>query len=103
MLNKFININEIYHNVPQCEFIYDSNGNLLVDYLIRFEKLKEEFAVVSSNQGWDAQLIHSETTMSKSNTNFRDAYNASMIAEIENIYRRDVELFGYCKYDIFDI
>jgi len=49
--------NELLYNgyfwfvVPQCNFIYDEKGKLLVDYVGRYENLQEDFYEVCKNIG----------------------------------------------------
>ena len=48
---------EYRHVMPQYEFLHDSNGELVVDFVGRFEKLQSDFDFVCSKLGISSSLL----------------------------------------------
>ena len=78
---------------PQHAILFDSNGRLVVDYLIRFESLQEDFDRVCETLGKPRRhLPH----VNKGNRNHYSAYFDEECRRLFlNHFGRDVELFGY--------
>lgn len=95
MMNNLIHIYEIGHNIPQYQFLYDTSGTLLVDMVLRFETISEDFEALSSFMGWGVELKHAPTTASGSKIPFQSFYDQESVDIISNIYKKDIELFGY--------
>lgn len=101
-INSTINIDEIGHNIEQHKFIYDVRGKLLVDKVIRFENLKDEFKTICEKNSWDLNLIHDENTKTSSNKNdWRNFYDVETAKEIAEIYKVDIQTFGYNYKETF--
>jgi hypothetical protein len=76
----------------QKRLITDENGNLIVDFVGRYERLADDFKHVCDTIGVDARLPH----LNKSDhRDYRSYYNDEMIEMISNGYREDIEFFGY--------
>ena len=65
-INSSINILEVGHNIEQYKYLCDKDRKILVDHIIKFDNLKEEFDKLCRIKSWDIELIH--TNKSKANT-----------------------------------
>ncbi len=96
---------------PQSDFIMDKGGQL-VDVLLRFERLQEEFAEVAAHLGLRSSLPHVNRTGSRparkrpwrevlhrnrreSHPQWSDYYDAETVSGIERLYTADVAAFNY--------
>jgi len=97
------------HLIPQYDFLYDSAGNLLVDFVGKFETLQDDFDQVCAQLGInDTQLPHissskKKTFLSKINV-FNDRQKRKLYSDyyddvsrkiVENMYSKDIETFDY--------
>jgi hypothetical protein len=87
-----IEIQSWVHFRPQCEFIAAQDGTLMVDFVGRFERLHEDFAVVSNKLGLPVNLRH---TNSGEHGRFESLYSAATAEIVGDVYARDIETFGY--------
>lgn len=99
-INSSINVLEIGHNLPQSDYIYDGN-RLLIDSVLKFENIADEFRSLCSKQNWDVQLKYTKDTASKWKLDFRDIYDEQSVEIISNIYQEDINRFGYNKDQTF--
>lgn len=102
------------HVMPQYDMLHDARGNLLVDFVGRFETLQQDFDQVCARLGVnDSRLPHRNSSDKKSRNlkravrnwlyfngenskeNFADFYDAETTAIVGQLYRRDIETFGY--------
>ena len=109
------------HIIPQYEFLYDTESNLAVDFVGRFEKLQEDFDEVCCRIGIPQTILpHRNSSSSllgvlrnlkdwkrplqdlvslKRRKNIFDHYTEYYDDEsrefVENLYRKDIEAFGY--------
>lgn len=104
--------------LTQTAYLYDSNGKLLVDFVGKFENLKEDIQKVAKNSGLKNQTLPFVNkskgemkrglgklkspkiwfNLSTSNTIFKDyrkAYNEKTIKIVNNLYQEDLNNFGY--------
>jgi len=100
-INQSIHMKEIGHNIEQYKFVFDENGELLVDSLIRFESIETEFKELCRERGWNCHLTHEQATKSKSDTPFRDYYDQDSAEKVAHIYRMDIEKLGYSIVETF--
>lgn len=106
---------------PQSDFVYSKNGELLVDYLGRFEDLQNGFEFVCKQVGIpvtrlphvnksksnypmldlsDKQKCKSIYEKAEANNfpdskNYQDYYDEDTIDCVAQLYRKDIMLFGY--------
>lgn len=88
------------HFMPQAWFVCDELGSIMVDRIIRFENLDEEFSALAREQGWRTR------TLPKRNIGAGEAAPLRMSADCENriheLYRVDFDGFGYAREDPVD-
>lgn len=86
------NILKHIHFKPQHEFMSDARGNLLVDYVAYFETLEEDFNKISAHLGIISKLGSHNTNPGD---NYRDIYSEEAKAVVAQVYKKDIEYFGY--------
>jgi hypothetical protein len=106
------------HIMPQTEMLYDSDGNLLVDFVGKFEQLDQDFEKVCKHLGFeDSSLSHVNSSDKKSRElrrkfrnfihnngeanlrNYVDFYDTETREFVSNLYRKDIDNFGYSFSD----
>lgn len=84
---------------PQVDFIYDSSGRLLVNEILRFESLEEGFAKIRERLGLPASELPRVNTSyqrpGKKNPPYQTYYKAETRLWVSELYRSDIERFGY--------
>lgn len=75
----------------QSAFVCD-NGEVIIDFVGRFETLASDFETVCSRIGVDAKLPHVNRT---AHSDYREFYDDELIARVARHWRFDIELFGY--------
>lgn len=79
-------------NFTQTGCLVDEAGNLLVDFVGRFENLDTDFQTICKNVGISARLPH----INKSDrTGYRGYYDAETRELTARLYAEDIERFGY--------
>ncbi len=77
----------------QYKFILDDNGELMVDFLGRFERFNEDVLKVLKKFGIDVNEIpHSMKSKRKSYDSYYDSESMEML---QSIYKVDIGTFGY--------
>jgi hypothetical protein len=102
------------HVMPQYEMLYDAGGNLLVDFVGRFETLQQDFDRICEQLNIpDGRLPHRNKSDKKSRDlkrtlrnllylngenrkrSLRDFYDDETRDAVGEYYRKDIETFGY--------
>lgn len=78
--------------MSQKSFVTDARGNLIVDYLGRFETLREDFASICQRIGIDCPLPHKNPSTHNDYRFYYDERTANLVAQE---FRDDIEFFGY--------
>lgn len=86
--------NEERHLLPQWNFAHDAAGRLLVDHVLRFERLEQDFAQIARRIfGHEIALPH--VNRSDDRRGYREFYDADAHDEIARRYARDIAWLGY--------
>lgn len=84
---------------PQADFIYDQQGRLLIDHVIRFESLEENFTNVLEQLGLSGcklpRVNSSSDRSGKANPPYQAYYKPETKLWVSELYRTDIERFGY--------
>ncbi|WP_223428188.1 sulfotransferase family 2 domain-containing protein [Tateyamaria pelophila] len=77
--------------------VYTIDGQIVADFIGRFEKLDSDLADVSKQIGIDlvARLPHSKSRSNTKSKSVADHYDDQSIALVHDIYRNEIEAFGY--------
>lgn len=83
-----------WHTLPQHEHIYDESGEVLVDFVGRFERLEDDLNQISTRMGISAEVKmgHIHKTKHKPYT---DYYDDDTQLAVGNLFSEDVAKFGY--------
>jgi chondroitin 4-sulfotransferase 11 len=100
-INNCVNVLEIGHNVEQHKFVYDNTGQLIVDKLLRFENISNEFSELCLEKQWKLNLVSTSATASNNNVPFYEYYDELTALKISRIYAEDINKFGYDMNDTF--
>ena len=106
------------HIMPQTDMLYGKAGNLLVDFVGRFEHLQQDFDQVCKHLGFEnSDLPHVNSSDKKSRElrrkirnflhrnneselrNYVDFYDTETRETVGSLYRADIENFGYSFAD----
>lgn len=106
------------HIMPQTEMLYDESGNLLVDFVGKFETLQQDFDQVCQQLGFDeSTLPHVNSSDKKSRemkrtlrnllyrngenelNSYVDFYDSETREFVTKLYRVDAKNFGYSFAD----
>lgn len=85
-------LNAHIHFKPQLDFIADKRGQPMIDHLLYFETIRDDFDKISNIIGLDATLEHRNSSKRSS---YRDVYTPQMIEHVARIYAQDIATFGY--------
>ena len=78
---------------PQCELVTDEQHNVIVDRVCHMERMQDDFDEVCERLGLPKKPL--ERINPSSHRNYRDYYDRDLANEVGEVYRRDVEIFGY--------
>jgi hypothetical protein len=85
---------------PQCKYLFNAEGEVLVNYVARFERLGEEFRTISERVF--GQIIElPRVNISASSANYKDLYDNETHDLVSQRYKTDIDRLGY-KFDGFD-
>lgn len=77
---------------PQLEWITNSKGEIIVDFIGKFESLNVDFSVIKHNLDIEGFLPHKNKT---SHNHYREYYDDETIEYVSGIYKEDIEYFNY--------
>ena len=84
------------HFIPQYRFICNSSGDLMVEKLGKYERLKDDIKDIFDHfQIPFGGLPHDNMTPGMEKEDYRNAYDSEMIEIVRSIYSKDCEMFGY--------
>ena len=82
----------ITHLIPQHEFLCDKKGNILVDFVGRFENLDSDINSLSVRLNKNIELNHYNSNIKK---DYQDLYTPEMVDIVTRIYQKDLTIFKY--------
>jgi hypothetical protein len=82
--------NFVMYIKPQVDYVTDGKGNLLVGVVGRFERLVEDLALIHPSEH---ALPHVNKATRRAD--YRDYYTWETKAHVAEIFRADIETFGY--------
>ncbi len=83
---------KITHFIPQHEFLCDRRGNIMVDFIGRFENLEDDVKSLSIKLKKDIRLNHYNSNYKK---DYKEVYTAKMVSKVKTIYYKDLKIFNY--------
>lgn len=78
--------------MPQTEWVMDQTGEMIVDYICRFESLSSDFGQVCTRLDLDASLPHLK---SSKRGNYQGYYDSATKAIVADWFAEDVKQFHY--------
>ena len=82
-----------WHVMPQCIHVCNNHGDLIVDYIGRFESLQEDMDNIFEILNIDSEkLPHVNKT---DHDNYKTYYDKETIKEVEKMFWKDIEVFEY--------
>jgi hypothetical protein len=79
--------------VPQHTFVTAADGRMLADIVGRVEEMQESYDTICARIGIPSRPL--EQVNSSRRGSYRDYYDQQLIDGVAELYRRDLELFGY--------
>ncbi|WP_448546884.1 sulfotransferase family protein [Thalassotalea fusca] len=100
---------EYRHIIPQSEFIVDSTGKVMVDFVGKFERLPQDFAFVSEKVfGKSVDLPHQNKSkirkrdvifslfkQTSEQKHYTELYDEETKEWVSNFYQQDIKFFDY--------
>ena len=77
---------------PQVDWITDTDGNIMVDFVGKFETLNQDFKHVCQQLNITLSLVNINASPGK---HYKDAYDEGSKQFVENHYKKDIEMFKY--------
>ena len=77
----------------QKDFVTDQEGNLIVDFVGRYERLAEDFDTVCQQLNIKTRLPHKN--QSKTRQDWHSYYNKHTYQLVADHFREDLAFFGY--------
>lgn len=78
---------------PQHVFIADESGRVLADVVGRVEEMQSSYEAICSRIGIPSTTLGQVNSSRRGH--YRDYYDQELIDGVSELYRRDLELFGY--------
>ena len=78
---------------PQFDYLSDEQGQVIVDHILGFETLGEDFEALARKIGFEGALPHRNRSIR--DDSYRDYYNATTRDEVARRFAVDLEHFGY--------
>jgi hypothetical protein len=76
----------------QVDYLTDLDGSILVDDLLRFERLSEDFSRLSKRLGITAKMFHENRSK---DSGYQSSYSEFGRKLVERHFAEDIERFGY--------
>jgi hypothetical protein len=79
----------------QTDYLIDLRGELVMDFIGRYERLEEDFAEVCRRIGIDQRELAHERRATDREKDYCSYYNDETAELVATRFRRDIELLGY--------
>ena len=79
----------------QMDWLTDEKGDIIVDYIGRFENLNNDFEFIRKKLNIKVELPKLNTRKGVSHKSYREAYDNEMIDFVYKYCKKDIEEFGY--------
>lgn len=77
---------------PQIDWISDQQGNILVNYICKFENLNADFSTLCKTIGKSVELPHIKTSK---RGNYSEYYDEETREIVRKWFKKDIDLFDY--------
>ena len=85
-------------NIMRCDHHFRSQSRLIdlnnIDFLGRFERLDKDLPFIMNTLGIDQSFIQ-HRNKSKEKADYRSFYDTNLVARVEKIYEKDLNIFNY--------
>nr|WP_321226765.1 sulfotransferase family 2 domain-containing protein [uncultured Psychroserpens sp.] len=88
-------VNSWIHFVPQYTFLTNDKGELVVDFVGRFENFETDFKNITNRLNLKEELEHHNKTNGLKNVSYKESYTPDMVQKVGLLYREDISLFDY--------
>jgi hypothetical protein len=78
---------------PQYEFLVDDSGGVVMDFIGRNEQMQASFDTICSKLGLPSQVLGRANA--SQHRPWQDYYDDELVSLVGQVYRKDLELFGY--------
>ena len=86
----------VIHLKDQSSFICNESGEIMVDFVGRFENLNEDVRKLKEHLGITNQERQlQKLNPSKRNRDYRSVYDKEMMEKVFSLYRKDIDIFDY--------
>ena len=83
------------HYMEQYKFITDENGNIIVDFVGKFENFNKDLRYVLNKLGLNKKILHMNKTKPLNFIHYSDYYNEETKNLVKQIYEKDIAMFSY--------
>ena len=80
------------HFVPQHQFICNDSDEVMMDFVARFETLSTDLEQVKQRLDIQSGIRHLNYSKKRP---YQDYYSPETVAIVSEVYKKDIELFGY--------
>ncbi|SFZ97907.1 alpha-2,3-sialyltransferase [hydrothermal vent metagenome] len=87
------NILKWTHFIPQYKYVCDQQGDLIIDFIGKFENIHDDFSCISKILNITTNLTHENKTKHKQE--YQKLYTEEMRSIVSSIYKKDFEIFNY--------
>lgn len=79
----------------QSEFVLGDNGEIIVDYIAKFENRSHDLKFIASHLNFNGLGKLTIQSASSRRKHYSEYYDTEMKEIVGHLYKKDVELFGY--------
>lgn len=87
--------NELAHKRSQMDFIVDKRGKVVIDHLLRFENLGQDFSQLVEALGLNAQKLGHIGNQNPQKTPYHEHYNPQTKQMVAERFAEEIEYFQY--------